>query len=81
MLSGPRNEGYVQTNNYIVLFLYSLFTGLTLEEMDELFGSSRGLAKADVERQLAIQRRLGLLSSYPDEKSDHKSVQEEKAEA
>lgn len=56
-------------------------TGLTLEEMDDLFGNSQGLAKADEERQLAIHRRLGLINSYSDEKADHKSLQEEKSEA
>jgi hypothetical protein len=71
----------VRSNNQMSSLLYSRFTGLTLEEMDELFGSSRGLAKADVERQLAIHRRLGLLSSAPNEGSDHKSSHEEKAEA
>ncbi|TFY58399.1 hypothetical protein EVJ58_g6441 [Rhodofomes roseus] len=33
--------------------------GLTLEEMDDVFGSE-GLAAADTERQLAIEKRLGL---------------------
>ena len=33
--------------------------GLTLEEMDSVFGSE-GLAAADTERQLAIEKRLGL---------------------
>jgi hypothetical protein len=35
--------------------------GLTLEEMDEVFGDSAGLGKADIERQHDIQRRLGLV--------------------
>ncbi len=39
--------------------------GLTLEEMDEVFGSI-GLAAADQERQAAINRRIGL-SQYDDE--------------
>ncbi|KZT73597.1 general substrate transporter [Daedalea quercina L-15889] len=33
--------------------------GLTLEEMDDVFGSE-GLAAADMERQLVIEKRLGL---------------------
>lgn len=33
--------------------------GLTLEEMDDVFGSE-GLAVADQERQLAIEKRIGL---------------------
>lgn len=33
--------------------------GLTLEEMDDVFGS-QGLAVADQERQLAIEKRIGL---------------------
>ncbi|KAG6897047.1 hypothetical protein C0992_004456 [Termitomyces sp. T32_za158] len=35
--------------------------GLTLEEMDEVFGSSSGLALDDQQRQEAIYRRLGLI--------------------
>lgn len=35
--------------------------GLTLEEMDEVFGATEGLAAADQARQDAILRRLGLI--------------------
>ncbi|KAL0954486.1 hypothetical protein HGRIS_003454 [Hohenbuehelia grisea] len=35
--------------------------GLTLEEMDEVFGDSTGLGAADIERQTAIHKRLGLV--------------------
>lgn len=49
--------------------------------MDELFGNSGGLVTADVDRQLAIRRQLGLLFVDPNEKSDHGAVAEEKAEA
>jgi len=45
--------------------------GLTLEEMDDVFGAAKGLAAEDQARQEAIFRRLGL---FKDEKSeDHKS--------
>ena len=48
--------------------------GLTLEEMDEVFGSV-GLAAADQERQEAINRRIGL-TTYDEvhEKRDVDSV-------
>lgn len=42
-----------------------IIIGLTLEEMDEVFGDSRGLALADQERQYAIHRRLGLFTDDP----------------
>ncbi|KAG5353533.1 hypothetical protein C0989_005980 [Termitomyces sp. Mn162] len=35
--------------------------GLTLEEMDEVFGSSSELTLDDHQRQQAIYRRLGLI--------------------
>lgn len=34
--------------------------GLTLEEMDEVFGDADGLAVADQERHAAIHKRIGL---------------------
>jgi len=34
--------------------------GLSLEEMDEVFGDSTRLAQTDIERQYEIQRRLGM---------------------
>jgi len=51
-------------------------TGLTLEEMDEVFGATKGyLAAADQERQDAIFRRLGLFNDekVQDRKSDEES--------
>ncbi|KZT02553.1 general substrate transporter [Laetiporus sulphureus 93-53] len=42
-----------------ILFLVPETKGLTLEEMDEVFGA-QGLAAADQERQLAIEKRIGL---------------------
>jgi len=50
--------------------------GLTLEEMDEVFGATKGyLAAADQERQDAIFRRLGLFNDekVQDRKSDEES--------
>jgi len=44
-----------------VMFLVPETKGLTLEEMDEVFGDPAGLGQADIERQKSIQRRLGLL--------------------
>lgn len=55
--------------------------GLTLEEMDEVFGASEGLASADQARQDAIYKRLGLIvdGSSKDAESG-KSSHEEKLE-
>lgn len=36
--------------------------GLTLEEMDDVFGDSEGLGVADQQRQNAIADRIGLTS-------------------
>jgi len=44
-----------------ILFLVPETKGLTLEEMDDVFGSE-GMAAADQERQNAIARRIGLES-------------------
>ncbi|KXN84708.1 High-affinity glucose transporter SNF3 [Leucoagaricus sp. SymC.cos] len=57
-----------------VTFLVPETKGLTLEEMDEVFGDSTGLAKADLERQHDIHRRLGLLDAAA-EKRDSASVE------
>ncbi|KAG6842306.1 hypothetical protein C0991_010594 [Blastosporella zonata] len=54
-----------------IMFFVPETKGLTLEEMDEVFGSSSGLAAADLRRQEAIYRRLGLL--VDDEKSNEKA--------
>jgi hypothetical protein len=50
--------------------------GLTLEEMDEVFGSSKGLAAEDLERQAAINRRLGLNAYEDGERKIHVDTQE-----
>jgi len=44
--------------------------GLSLEEMDEVFGDSSGLGQADLERQKSIHRRLGLLDAAADIKDE-----------
>ncbi len=38
--------------------------------MDEVFGDSSGLGQADIERQKAIHRRLGLLDAAADVKGE-----------
>ncbi|GJE88676.1 MFS general substrate transporter [Phanerochaete sordida] len=63
-----------------ILFLVPETKGLTLEEMDEVFGSV-GLAASDLQRQEEINRAIGL-SAYDDE-HEHRDVdsydKEEKA--
>jgi hypothetical protein len=54
-----------------------------LEEMDEVFGDSKGLAFADQERQDAIHRRLGLFTddvSPTDEKKPSTSQERDSKE-
>ncbi|KAJ8521922.1 hypothetical protein ONZ45_g1444 [Pleurotus djamor] len=43
-----------------IMFLVPETKGLTLEEMDDVFGDVNGLGAADLERQAAIHQRLGL---------------------
>ncbi|PPR02625.1 hypothetical protein CVT24_002196 [Panaeolus cyanescens] len=54
--------------------------GLTLEEMDDIFGASKGLAVADQQRQDAIFRRLGLIKEPHGGSFDERSDEETKAE-
>ncbi|CAA7267023.1 unnamed protein product [Cyclocybe aegerita] len=57
-----------------VIFFVPETKGLTLEEMDEVFGATQSLAVADQERQNAIFRRLGLITEdLKDRKSDEES--------
>lgn len=56
---------------FYVIFLVPETKGRTLEEMDELFGST-GLAAADSERKHRIEREIGLLALVGAEPSDEK---------
>lgn len=53
-----------------IAFTHNTSLGLTLEEMDGVFGDSTGLAKSDLERQEAIHRRLGLLDAAAEKEKD-----------
>ena len=57
--------------------------GLSLEEMDEVFGDSEGLAVADQQRQAAIADRIGLTAylngSRDPEKASAEHFEDEKA--
>jgi sugar porter (SP) family MFS transporter len=71
---------------FFIMFFTPETKGLTLEEMDEVFGSAEGLAAADEARQNAIFRRLGLINdvSYDDkgnrdEESGHEVETQEHA--
>ncbi|KAF4613524.1 hypothetical protein D9613_007804 [Agrocybe pediades] len=64
-----------------VLFLVPETKGLTLEEMDDVFGATSGLAAKDQQRQDAIYRRLGLINDskeMDDRKSDEESQSEKR---
>ncbi|KAJ5771173.1 uncharacterized protein N7511_003224 [Penicillium nucicola] len=63
-----------------VIFLVPETKGRTLEEMDELFGST-GMAAADNERKVRIEREIGLLALVGVEPADEKrELVENKAE-
>ncbi|KAF9003975.1 general substrate transporter [Cyathus striatus] len=63
---------------FFIMFFTPETKGLTLEEMDDVFGSSEGLAAADEARQNAIFRRLGLINdtAYEKGKQDEESGHE-----
>ncbi|KAF8558153.1 general substrate transporter [Imleria badia] len=60
-----------------VLFFVPETKGLTLEEMDEVFGDREGLAVADQQRQNEIAERIGL-SAYS--QANHSQVLEDRQE-
>jgi len=61
-----------------VMFFVPETKGLTLEEMDEVFGDAKGMALADQERQDAIHRRLGLFTDEPSPLTDEKKTSHER---
>jgi hypothetical protein len=63
-----------------VIFLVPETKGRTLEEMDELFGTT-GMAAADNERKVRIERAIGLLALVGMEPADEKrEIAESRAE-
>lgn len=56
---------------FYVIFFVPETKGRTLEEMDELFGSS-GIAAADTGRKERIEREIGLLALVGMEPADEK---------
>lgn len=64
------------------IFLIPETSGLTLEEMDTVFGSEgESMAKEDQERQAEIYRRLGLIGEASDEKVHEKATTEHSEKA
>jgi hypothetical protein len=53
-------QAFAFLGGFFIMFFVPETKGLTLEEMDDVFGDREGLAVADQERQNAIADRIGL---------------------
>lgn len=77
-------QAFTFVGGLFVLFLVPETKGLSLEEMDDVFGSV-GLAAADQQRQAEINKRIGLDAfdepDYDHEKRDEDSDLKLKSEA
>jgi sugar porter (SP) family MFS transporter len=81
----PSMLAHLSYGTFIFFGMFSLMGGifvwffmpetklLTLEEMDEVFGDAEGLGAADLARQHAIHKRLGLLDGGDEKVHDEKA--------
>ncbi|KAJ7773317.1 general substrate transporter [Mycena metata] len=62
-----------------ILFFVPETKGVSLEEMEEVFGSSTGIAREDQNRLDTIHRRLGLFTDSPQDAKDPEKGSDERA--
>ena len=75
---GPRDQRFDRNVVHMCQTIYWRYfsTGLTLEEMDDVFGAGKKIAVEDQARQDAIMQRLGLFHNNEKERrSDEEYVE------